>query len=62
MLGLIPQDDDACLQVVKPAEHGIEEIKIHAKARYFGEVKYQKRTTIQEKEKVINRNKDNRKE
>jgi hypothetical protein len=60
MLGLIPEYDDAFLQVVELAGKRIEEMKRPAKARNFGEPKPQKNTT--EKEKVINKNKDNRKE
>jgi hypothetical protein len=60
MLGPIPEDDDAFLQVVELAGKRIEEMKRRAKARNFGEAKPQKNTT--ETEKVINKNKDNRKE
>jgi hypothetical protein len=60
ILGPIPGDDDAFLQVVELAGKRIEEIKRYAKAHNFGQVKPQKIST--EKEKVINKNKDNRKE
>jgi hypothetical protein len=60
MLGLIPEDDDAFLQVVALAGNRIEEMKRRAKVRNVGEPKPQKNTT--EKEKVINKYKDNRKE
>jgi hypothetical protein len=60
MLGPIPEDDDAVLQVVELAAKRIEEMKRRAKARNFGEAKPQKNTTA--KEKVINKYKDNRKD
>jgi hypothetical protein len=60
MLGPIPEDDDAFLQVVELPGKSIEERKRCVKARNFGEAKPQKITT--EKEKVINKNKDNRQE
>jgi hypothetical protein len=60
MLGTMPEDDDAFLQVVELAGKNIEEMKRRAKARTFGEAKPQKNTT--EKEKVINKYKDNRNE
>jgi hypothetical protein len=62
MLGLIPEDDDAFLQVVELVGKRVEEMKRRAKARYFGEAKPQKITKEKETEKVINKNKDNRKE
>jgi hypothetical protein len=60
MLGPIPEDDDAFLQVVELAGKRIEEMKRYAKASNFGEAKPQKTTA--EKEKVINKYKDNRNE
>jgi hypothetical protein len=60
MLGLIPEDNDAFLQVVELAGTRFKEMKRRAKACNFGEPKPQKTTT--EKEKVINKNQDNRKE
>jgi hypothetical protein len=60
MLGPIPEDDDAFLQVVALAGNRIEEMKRRAKVLNVGEPKPQKNTT--EKEKAINKYKDNRKE
>jgi hypothetical protein len=54
MLGPIPEDDHAFLQVVELAGKRIEEMKRRAKAGNFGEAKPQEKTT--EKEKVINKN------
>jgi hypothetical protein len=51
MLGPIPEDDDAFLQVVELAGKMIEEMKRRAKARNFAEAKPQKNTSA--KEKVI---------
>jgi hypothetical protein len=62
MLGPIPKDDDAFLQVVELAGKSVEDMKRHVKARNFGEAKPPKNTTEKEKQKVINKNKDNRKE
>jgi hypothetical protein len=59
ILGPIPEDDDAFLQVVELAGKRIEEMTRRAKARNFGAAKPQKNTT--EKEKVINKYKDNKK-
>jgi hypothetical protein len=60
MLGPVPEDDDAFLQVVELARKWIEEMKRCANAGNFGEVKPQKITT--ETEKVINKYKDNKSE
>jgi hypothetical protein len=60
MLGPIPEDDNAFLPVVELAGKRIEVMKRRAKACNFGKAKSQKNTT--ETEKVINKNKDNRKE
>jgi hypothetical protein len=62
MLRLIPEEEDAFLQVVELARKRIEDIKRHSKARNFAEVTLPKHTTETEKQKVINQNKDTRKE
>jgi hypothetical protein len=60
MLGPIPEDDDALVQVVELRGNRIEEMKRRANARNFREAKSQK--NIIENDKFINKNKDNRKE
>jgi ribosomal protein L12E/L44/L45/RPP1/RPP2 len=60
MLGPIPEDDDIFLQVVELPGKRIEEMNRHVKAHNFGQPTPQKNTT--EKEKVIKKYKDHRKE
>jgi hypothetical protein len=60
ILGLIPDDDNAFLQVIEPPGKSIEEMKRHAKVFNFG--KAQPPQNSSEKEKVINTNRENRKE
>jgi hypothetical protein len=62
MLEPILEDDDAFLPVVELAGTRVDEMKRRAKAHNFGEAKPQKTTSENEKEKVINKHKDNRKE
>jgi hypothetical protein len=56
----IPEHDDAFLQEVELAGKRSEEMKRRAKARNFGKAKPQK--IASQKEKVTNKNQDNRKE
>jgi hypothetical protein len=51
MLGLIPEDDDAFLQVVEIVGNRIDKIKRRAKVSNFGEAKPQK--TPQKKKKLF---------
>jgi hypothetical protein len=62
LLGPILEDDDVFLQVVELAGKRVDEMKRRAKARNIGEAKPQETTIEKRKEKVINKNKDNRKE